>query len=93
MKESGLKLNGAELMFYDMSNYDYDRLFYERAVWRLRFALLPHRCDKSGKRIWFEFAFRGKAMYGPIEHPTTVETRWLTPSQFLMKQLSRKDYQ
>lgn len=46
--------------------WDSIRHFYERAVWRRSFAWLPHRCLLTNQRIWFEFAYRGTAMWtGP----------------------------
>ena len=43
--------------------------------WQLKFAWLPHRCDITGKMIWLQLAYRGRARWtGPGDD--AVETRW-----------------
>lgn len=57
-------------------------LFYERANWRLAFAWLPKRCDKSNKRIWLQRAYKGTAMYTGPGTPV-FEDRWIDQKKFL----------
>lgn len=60
-----------------------NEIFYERASWKLQFAWLPTRCDKSRKRIWLQRAYKGTAMYTGPGTPE-FEHRWIDQKQFLL---------
>jgi hypothetical protein len=61
--------------------------FFERAYWTYKFAWLPHRCYRSEQWIWFDYAYRGTAVwYGPGE--PAVETQWLTKMEFIRASLA-----
>lgn len=54
--------------------------------WQLKFALLPKTCDITGKKIWFEYAYKGTAMYtGPGE--PIFEHRWHDRAEHLIWRL------
>ena len=62
--------------------------FYYRAHWKLKFSLWPRRCARSGRRIWFEQAYQGTAMYtGPGE--LVYEHHWHTIDEHLLWLLTR----
>ena len=68
------------------NSFNGDWLFYNHARWRLAFAWLPHRCDKSNRIIWLEMAYLGTAVwYGP--GTPTYETHWMTKEEYLIWQL------
>ena len=55
--------------------WDADSMFHARAQWTLEFAWWPHRCDATGRIIWMQLAYRGRAVWtGPGDD--AVETRW-----------------
>ena len=63
-----------------------DWLFYKRAKWKYSFAILPHVCEMTKKRLWFEHAYKGVALYtGPGDD--VVEIKWLSRDQFLIAKL------
>ena len=59
------------------------KAFLKRATWKLKFALLPRKCFKSGKSIWLTTAYRGTMM---ITGPGTpvFERRWLTKYEYIL---------
>ena len=59
-----------------------DEYFYQRAVWYLNFAWLPHRCALSHKLIWFQQGYKGIAMWTGPGSPI-FETKWICKEQFL----------
>ena len=70
-----------------MQNY-----FVKEASWRLKFAWRPHRCMLSGKWIWLELGYQGRAIWfgkGLIvpeswtNTKTGIEIHWLTKEEFL----------
>jgi hypothetical protein len=60
--------------------------FYESAVWDLKFAWLPQRCDKTGEEIWFKWAYRGVARGGYTNEPR-FNVRWLTKDEWMIGKL------
>jgi hypothetical protein len=57
-----------------------------RYSWELEFAWLPHTCNSSGKRIWWQYAYRGvRIISGPGE--PICFYRWLTSVEYLIKQI------
>jgi hypothetical protein len=54
--------------------------------WRLKFAVVPHRCAVSGRRIWMEYAYRGTRTYGPRDHQT-AEHFWISSIEFMIWRL------
>jgi len=66
----------------------YSSRFEDRAVWREKFALLPKRCDLTGKIIWFKTAYKGTALWtGPGE--PIYEDRWHDKDEHLVWSLKR----
>lgn len=61
-----------------------DNWFERRAVWQLRLALWPHRSYTSGRWIWLARAYKGTVRYSD---GVVMETRWLTPEEWLWAQL------
>jgi hypothetical protein len=66
-----------------------DDFFYNRAVWYLKFAWLPTRCDLSNKLIWFKVAYKGTAMFTGPGNPV-FDNRWVTKEDFLFARLKGK---
>ena len=63
-------------------------IFYDRAKWELKFCWLPKHCLASNKRIWLEFAYRGRAMYtGPGD--VVFEDQWHNKVEHIIWQLKR----
>lgn len=60
----------------------FDRTFYLRSFWELKFCLWPKRCDYSLRWIWLEFAYRGSwVITGPGD--AIIEQRWLSKEEYL----------
>lgn len=60
--------------------------FYDRASWELKFSWLPRVCDKTGQRIWLEFAYCGERwITGPGE--PIPEYRWINCHEWLLQKL------
>jgi len=62
------------------------RLFYDRAVWYLKFAWWPHRCSLTGRLIWLRSGYQGTAMWTGPGDPV-FERRWISRDQFLLAKL------
>ena len=65
------------------SLFNGDQYFYSKATWQLKFAWLPHRCDRSNKLIWLYFGMKGKAMYGTLTD-SVIEYHWMTVEEHLL---------
>lgn len=66
-----------------------DEIFYQRAVWYLKFSWLPKRCCLSNRQLWLRFAYQGTAMYsGPGS--CVFEYKWIAKEQFLFARLQGK---
>lgn len=50
-------------------------VFLRKAVWKHKFAILPHRCRISKKWIWLKKGYKGTATYTGPGLPVT-ETHW-----------------
>jgi hypothetical protein len=64
----------------------YDQLFYDRAVWHIRFSWLPRRCALSGKSLWLTRAYQGTAMWSGVSEPVH-EHKWVERGEFLFRRL------
>jgi hypothetical protein len=65
----------ASLGYSVRSTKEMDQAFHARAEWALEFSWWPHRCDATGRIIWLQLAYRGRAVWsGPGSD--AVETRW-----------------
>jgi len=62
--------------------------FYYRAQWKLKFALWPRRCARSGRSIFFERAYQGTAMYTGPDEPI-YEHHWHSGEEHLLWLLTR----
>jgi hypothetical protein len=65
-----------------------NQAFHARAVWNVKFAWWPHRCDATGRIMWLQLAYRGRATWtGP--GTDAVETRWHRYDEHLIWILKR----
>ena len=65
----------------------YNGRFVDKANWSLEFAWTPQTCDITGRKIWFESAYKGTAMWtGPGE--PIVETRWHDKNSHLIWEMN-----
>ena len=64
--------------------------FYYRAGWQLKFAWMPHRCIRSGKFIWLEYAYLGTAVWTGPGTPV-FEYNWHSKEEHLIWHLKRKE--
>lgn len=64
-----------------------DWVFLRKAVWKERFALLPHRCRITKKWIWLKKGYKGTATYTGPGLPVT-ETHWHDYHQHLIWKLT-----
>ena len=69
----------------------FDRDFYQRSQWELRFCWWPQRCDRSLQRIWLKPAYRGTWLITGPGDPIAM-TRWLTKEEFVIYSLTKKEY-
>lgn len=70
-----------------MTYEEYLEPYLERVhTWQLKFAIWPHRCAKTGNRIWLEHAYRGtRTITGPGE--PVVEHFWMSRVEFVIWRL------
>ena len=68
----------------DESGVSAEDTFYKEAKWSLQFAWLPHRCDVTGREIWFEWAYRG---INETLSATIAYSRWITKDVWLIEKL------
>lgn len=68
----------------DDSGVSAEDTFYKDATWSLKFAWLPHRCDKTGREIWFEWAYQG---INKTLSNVTAYSRWVTKDVWLVEKL------
>ena len=73
-------------MGFDGYGVSMEDTFYIGAIWELKFAWLPHRCDITGKEIWFERAYRGITT-GLSQSGKVVHSRWITKDVWLVEKL------
>jgi hypothetical protein len=59
-------------------------LFYDTVTWALKFAWLPHRCDITGREIWFEWAYCG---INKVLSSNRDYRRWITRDTWLVEKL------
>ena len=65
---------------------DYEVWCSRRTTWRKKFAFLPHQSVKSGKCIWFNYAYLGiEVITGPGD-PAITEF-WMTEDEFIIMTL------
>jgi hypothetical protein len=62
--------------------------FYNKAEWKLTFALWPRRCKISNKRIWLKYGYEGTAMWTGPGDPV-YETHWHDKIEHIIFQLKR----
>jgi hypothetical protein len=66
-----------------------DEMFYQRAVWYLKFCWLPTRCALTNRLLWCTFAYQGTVMYsGPGS--CVFEHKWIGKKDFLFAKLAGK---
>ena len=68
----------------DESEVTAEDIFYKDATWSLQFAWLPHRCDITGREIWFERAYAGTVN---TLKPNMLHRRWVTKDVWLIEKL------
>ena len=68
----------------DKTDVSAEDIFYKDVSWSSQFAWLPHRCDVTGKEIWFEKAYRG---INKKLSNTTAYSRWITRDVWLVEKL------
>ena len=68
-----------------------DWVFLRKAVWKHKFAILPHRCRISKKWIWLKKGYKGVATYTGPGLPVT-ETRWHTTGEHIKWLLTKDDH-
>ena len=66
--------------------------FLRKAVWKHKFALLPHRCRISKKWIWLKKGYEGTATYTGPGTPVT-ETHWHTTGEHIKWVLTRDNHE
>lgn len=72
---------------YTPSWQDHIEPYLQRCDWKLAFALLPHKCTRSQKRIWLTHAYKGtRTIYGPGE--PIIEYHWITKEEFILWRLT-----
>ena len=68
-------------------------VFLRKAVWKYKFAILPHRCRISKKIIWLKKGYKGTATYtynGP--GIAVTETHWHTTGEHIKWILTKDNH-
>lgn len=68
----------------DETSVGQEDTFYKDATWKLKFAWLPHRCDKTNNEIWFKWAYRG---VNKNLSPTRDYARWIERDVWMIEKL------
>lgn len=68
----------------DETDVSAEDIFYKDASWSLQFAWLPHRCDVTGREIWFERAYQG---INKELSKTIAYSRWVSRDTWLLEKL------
>ena len=63
---------------------------YDQVTWKLKFALIPHRCDKTGQKIWFKYAYQGTRNILVVPSGMITERCWITKDIWLIEKLKGK---
>lgn len=75
---------------YTGNNVSNDWVFYKKCVgWQLKFALLPHTCNLTGKRVWLEYAYRGTAFYRAGDIHFIQENKWHDKNEHIIWKLKQ----
>jgi len=74
-----------------MEDITKDWVFLRKAIWKERFALLPHRCRISKKIIWLKKGYEGTATYTGPGLPVT-ETHWHTTGEHIKWILTKDNH-
>jgi hypothetical protein len=62
--------------------------FYNRAKWKLSFALWPHHCELTGRKLWLQYAYEGTATWhGPGD--SIDEVHWHDKTEHLIYLLKK----
>jgi hypothetical protein len=69
-----------------------DWAFLRKAIWKHKFAILPHRCRISKKIIWLKKGYEGTATYTGPGTPVT-ETHWHTTGEHIKWILTKDSYE
>ena len=69
-----------------------DWAFLRKAVWKHKFALLPHRCRISKKWIWLKKGYEGTAIYIGPGTPVT-ETHWHATGEHIKWVLTKDNHE
>lgn len=73
--------------FYSEKVWDSSKQFmYYKTVCSLKFAILPHRCEATGKRIWWKYAYRITRQSYDFEE-LVFKCTWMTKEDFLVKRM------
>ena len=71
--------------------------FLRKAVWKHKFALLPHRCRISKKWIWLKKGYEGTAIYigytGSYPGTPVTETHWHTTGEHIKWVLTKDNHE
>jgi hypothetical protein len=78
-------------MFYTENYQTYDS-FYPRAVWKLAFAWLPHRCEVTNKIIFWKYGYRGLAYYPNFDISQKSEVRWRDRHEHIIQLLKERSH-
>lgn len=72
-----------------LDKFMYSNDYYDRAVWYLKFAWLPRRCEVSNKLIWLTRAYKGTVMWTGPGDPI-IEHKWISKQEFLFSRMRGK---
>ncbi len=67
-------------------DFDYEHFYRIATKWKLKFALLPHRCIQTRRIIWLKWAYCGtiESLYESI---FLREKRWIERDTWLVEKL------
>ncbi len=75
----------------DLEDHAGTWVFLRKAVWKHKFAILPHRCRISKKIIWLKKGYKGTATYTGPGLPVT-ETQWHTTGEHIKWMLTKDNH-
>jgi hypothetical protein len=72
--------------YREITIQEWDR---KNRTWELKFCLLPHKCNETGKLLWLDYAYRGTRIHR-YDWEFTTDHKWMSKEEFVVLRLMDK---